>query len=136
MFETNDRGRLLGSPFFPPQEGAHHWAYVTVTSNSEWFSVIHETFYDGSWHAQQILLPSPPYLLGLTSRNNKEERIREIQLISPPWLNGSGAWKMDPLSEVRISGKHYCYELVDGTLYPSELMGKETSVLWRVRGDT
>lgn len=130
MFETNDSGRLDESPFFPPQPGAHRWAYVALTTHQEWFFVTYEVVQDEAVHRQELMIPGPQYLLGLASRGGSEEEVKEVQLVSPPWLNESGAWKMQPLMSVRIVGRRFCYELDDGSFYPSELAGQPSKVMW------
>lgn len=77
MFETNDVGRLEDSPFFPPQPGAHRWAYVALTSNHEWFFVTYDVVHGEEQHTQQLLIPGPQYLLGLTSRASPDEAVRD-----------------------------------------------------------
>ncbi|APF00047.1 hypothetical protein [Pseudomonas putida] len=134
MFETNDVGRLEDSPFFPPQAGAHRWAYVALTSNHEWFFVTYDVVHGEERHTQQLLIPGPQYLLGLTSRASPDEAVRDVQLVSPPWLNDDGVWKMEPLSRVHIVGRRFCYELGDGSFYPSELAGQPSKVMWAGEG--
>ncbi|MFV3314373.1 hypothetical protein [Pseudomonas sp. NY15374] len=134
MFETNDMGRLEDSLFFPPQPGAHRWAYVALASNQEWFFVTYEAVQDEAAHRQQLLIPGPQYLLGLASRGGEGEKVIEVQLVSPPWLNESGGWKMQPLRRVRIVGRRFCYELDDGNCYPFELAGQPSKVMWSSEG--
>ncbi|GLO04425.1 hypothetical protein PPUJ13061_43260 [Pseudomonas putida] len=134
MFETNDSGRLEESPFFPPQPGSHRWAYVALTSNHEWFFVTYDVVQDETVHTQQLLIPGPQYLLGLTSRDGPDEAVREVQLVSPPWLNEDGAWRMEPLTGIRIVGRRFCYELSDGNFYPSELAEQPSKIMWRSEG--
>ncbi len=131
MFETNDSGRLEDSPFFAPQPGGHRWAYVALTSNHEWFFVTYDVIQDEEVHTQQLMIPGPQYLLGLTSRSSPEEAAREVQLVSPPWLNECGVWRMEPLTGLSIVGQRFCYEVADGKFYPAELLGKPSKVLWR-----
>lgn len=134
MFETNDRGRIPDSPFFPPQEGSHRWAYVAQTSSSEWFMVAYEVVKDGEKHSQQLLMPSAKYVLGLASREGDDEAIKEIQLVSPPWLNESGRWLMEPLKKIHLAGRQFCYELGDGRFYPSVFSNESSKIMWQMKG--
>lgn len=129
MFETNDRGRLQDGPCIAPQPGSHRWAYVEKTEKDEWFFVTYETVQDENRWSQQLLIPRPEYLLGLATRDGKDECIKEVQLVSPPWLNESGSWLMEPLNEVRVCGKRFCYKLNDGKFYPAELASKDSKVM-------
>ncbi|AUF95790.1 hypothetical protein CXQ80_08030 [Pseudomonas sp. 02C 26] len=134
MFETNDVGRLDESPFFPPQPGAHRWAYVAMTASHEWFFVTYEVVQDDAVHAQQLLIPGASYFLSLASRSSSDEVIREVQLVSPPWLNQSANWKMEPLRRLHIVGRRFCYELRNNGFYPSELAGQSSKVMWQYEG--
>lgn len=89
---------------------------------------------DETAHRQQLLIPGPQYLLGLASRGCEGEKVIEIQLVSPPWLNESEAWKMQPLRRVFIVGRRFCYELENGRFYPSELAGQPSKLMWPSEG--
>ncbi|MBC3475621.1 hypothetical protein [Pseudomonas taiwanensis] len=131
MFETNDQARLQPSIYFVPEEGTHRWAYISQTSNHEWFYVTYETTDDEEVVSlQQLMVPIAPYLLGLATRDAPDAFIRSIQLVSPPWMNGSGSWLMEDLKEIRSVGPKYLYELSDGKIYPKEFVNASAKTLW------
>lgn len=129
MFETYEQARLK-NPLFVLEEGTHRWAYVSQTSNHEWFFVTYQTVDQDVSSQQQFMVPAAHYLLGLASRDTPEEFIEEIQLVSPPWLNEKGRWLMEPIRAIQSVDQRFCYELMDGQVYPSELLGQPANTLW------
>lgn len=129
MFETHERARLK-NPLFVLEEGTHRWAYVSQTTNHEWFFVTYATFDEDVCSQQQFMIPAAQYLLGLVSRDAPDDFILEIQLVSPPWLNEKGAWMMEPIRAIQAVGERFCYELMDGKIYPSELLVHPRKTLW------
>lgn len=115
---------------FVLEEGTHRWAYIAQTTNSEWFFVTYETVGDGVSSQQQFLIPTVPVLLGLAARDTSEKYIQGIQLVSPPWLNEKNGWLMEPIQAIHRVGERICYELVDGQMYPSELLGHPSDTQW------
>lgn len=131
MFETHDHARLAPDLVFSSKEGTHRWAYVAQTWNHEWFFITHETIdEEGSRQRQQFMIPIATYLLGFISRDTPDAFISQIQLVSPPWLNESGTWLMEPLGEIRLIGRQFCYLTETGRFYPSELVNKPGKVVW------
>lgn len=130
MFETHEPARLPPNPFFALEEGAHRWAYICQTSNHEWFFVTHETSDEEITVSQQFMIPIPQYVLGFASRDTPNAFIREIQLVSPPWLNETGAWLMEPIRAIHKIGERFCYELADGRFYPSDVAISAGESLW------
>ena len=129
MFETHERARL-DTPLFVMEEGLHRWAYVAQTSNDEWFFVTYETVVDGEASQQQFLIPDVSFLLGLAAKDAPEMFIRRVQLVSPPWLNNSEGWLMEPIQAIHRVVESFGYELMSGRMYPSELSGQPSDVVW------
>ena len=132
MFETHAQARLQNS-FFVLEEGAQRWAYISQTSNHEWFFVTYETVDHGVSSQQQVMISTVQVLLDLTSRDRPEQFVREVQLVSPPWLNQKGKWLMEPIREIQEVDERVCYELMDGQVYPSKLLGQTRVPLWSKR---
>lgn len=138
MFETNDQARL---DHLLQTNGTHRWAYIAQTSNHEWFFVTHEYQQEEdpeAWCQQQFMVPVVPYLLGLASTDTSEAFVREIQLVSPPWLNESDSWLMEHIESIRRIGNTYCYELTGGRVYPTEYRDRlnEAKPVWRREGSS
>ncbi|HBO2745107.1 hypothetical protein [Pseudomonas aeruginosa] len=131
MFETNDQGRLPSAVSFAPDAGAHRWAYVAQTSNHEWFFATHETIdEEGDRQQQQFMIPFAPYLLGFVSRDTSKAFISQIQLVSPPWLNGGSSWLMEMIREIRMVDQQFYYVMDNGKSYPRKLINKPSKVVW------
>lgn len=133
MFETHDQARLPSSIFI--DEKTHRWAYVAQTSNDPWFYITHELLQDGdpdTPYRQQYFIPTPQHLLGLISTDTDIAYVASVLLVTPPWLNESGTWLMEPLARVRHIGGTYCYDLEDGRTYPTaySVKSKSGKVVW------
>lgn len=129
MFETHAQARVQ-NPFFVLEEGAQRWAYISQTSNDEWFFVTYETVDQQISSQQQFMVSTIRFLLDLSSRDGPEQFIHQVQLVSPPWLNKKGCWLMEPLSAIYTVDERVCYEVMDGQIYPSELRGLTRDLLW------
>ncbi|MFZ6045802.1 hypothetical protein ACFW0H_06730 [Pseudomonas sp. CR3202] len=134
MFETNEQARVHS--LFSLEEGTHRWAYVSQTSNKEWFFVTHESHQEEDPEVrskQQLMIPTVPILLGLASTDSDQAFVKEIQLVSPPWLNKSRQWLMEPIRTIRVVGNRYGYELENGRIYPAEFRERMSAanVVWQ-----
>lgn len=86
MFETHAQARLQ-NPFFVLEEGAQRWAYISLTSNDEWYFVTYETVDQQISSQQQFMDSTVRSLLASSFRDGPEQFIHQVQLVSPPWLN-------------------------------------------------
>ncbi|OWP72951.1 hypothetical protein [Pseudomonas sp. K2I15] len=129
MFETHEQA-LVQNPFFVLEEGARRWAYISQTTNDEWFYVTSESAGEEGNAQQQFIVSTVPVLLALSSKDGPERWIQQVQLVSPPWLNKKGSWLMEPISAIYKVDNRVCYEVIDGHIYPSELSEKPRELLW------
>lgn len=132
MFETHEQARVK-NPFFVLEEGARRWAYISQTTNDEWFYVTYETTGEEGSSQQQFMISKVQFLLDLASRDTHAQFINEVQLVSPPWLNQKGKWLMEPIREIQKVDERVCYQLMDGQVYPSALLGQNRDPLWSKR---
>jgi hypothetical protein len=132
MFETHEQARVK-NPFFVLEEGARRWAYISQTSNDEWFYVTYEVAGEEGSSQQQFMISKVQFLLDLASKDTPEQFIHEVQLVSPPWLNQKGNWLMEPIREIQEADERVCYELMDGQVYPSALLSQTREPLWSKR---
>lgn len=132
MFETHDQAQLP-SPFFVLEEGARRWSYISQTANDEWFYVTYETACEEGLSQQQFMIPKVQFLLALASKDTPANFINEVQLVSPPWLNQKGKWLMEPIRKIQKVDERVCFELMDGQVYPSKLLGQTRVSLWSTR---
>lgn len=117
-------------------DGTHRWGYVSQPTNNEWFYVTYWVLEDGFQSEQMLLIPSAAYLLGLASTDTPKAHVSDIQIVSPPWLNGKKRWLMEPLRSIRIAENRFCYELTDGEIYPAESIGRGGETVWVRRSDS
>lgn len=129
MFETHDQARVR-PPFIVLEEGARRWAYISQTANDEWFFVTYETLGEEGSSQQQFMVSTIRFLLDLSTKDGPEQFIRQVQLVSPPWLNKRGSWLMEPLSAIYAVDERVCYEVIGGQIYPSELRENTRDLLW------
>ncbi|VXD03986.1 conserved hypothetical protein [Pseudomonas sp. 9AZ] len=138
MFETYPDAQLAAPLGF--QLETTRWAYIAQSNNSEWFYVTHEYLQEGDPEypcRQQLLIPAVPYLMGLIQSDTPEAKVVSIKLVSPPWLNNQGDWRMEKLEQLCAvsgpQGNRYIYVVEGHATYlngctPEELSLSQT--LW------
>ncbi|MCY1391637.1 hypothetical protein D9M71_64850 [compost metagenome] len=143
MFETYPVAQLPETPGFKSE--TTRWAYIAQSRNAEWFYVTHEYHQAGdSQHPcrQQFLIPAVPFLMGLIRSDTPEARVVAIKLVSPPWLNDQGDWKMEQLERLCVvpspMGDHYIYVVEGSNAYLNGCTSEEfntAQTLWHQGGD-
>lgn len=139
MFETYQESRIPPPPFF--EGNTVEWEFVTLSLNLPWFYV--------SWGFRSSAQPSEarvefrfiPYVSLLRKHledSDPEYFVRDIQLVSPAWLNQSERTKMQPLVKLisykepygtGLAKTEFAYEVAGGIRYPIGLdWGKLESV--------
>lgn len=128
MFETYLESRVPPHPFF--EGNTIEWDFVMLSLNLPWFHV--------SWGFRSSARPSEarvefrflPYVSLL--RKHLEEAdpeyfVKEIQLVSPGWLNQSERTQMQPLVRLisfvesygtEFAKVEFAYEVMGGVRYP------------------
>lgn len=93
MFETRPSSEIP----FPEAIGgdSRFWSYVKLHLHQPWFFLV----INGDEGSQIVLSTQREQWLGLPEVY-PDHRIGSIQLVSPGWLNGSSAWKMEPLRQL------------------------------------
>ena len=103
--------------------GKDAWRAVGITTPNEWFYVSYAVFTQEGRFSETVMISNPANeLVAFFDRESKGVSIVGIQLVSPPFLNGSAHWKMEPL--IRIWKKPsdplaHVYEVADGKQYCS-----------------
>jgi len=83
--------RLLGS-------GKDAWRAVSITTPNEWFCVSYALSAQDEGFPETVMISHPAdELVAFLDRGSQGVSIVGVQLVSPPFLNGSGRWKMEPL---------------------------------------
>lgn len=86
---------------------ARHPTLVLTSEELEWFADDHERVLgvvtrhreDQDYTSQTVLVSSTEQLLAFPLEDG-DFSVLEIQLVSPGWINGTGRWKMEPLTEI------------------------------------
>lgn len=122
MFETVREsemkiGRLLS-------EDVAMWPFVTIPLFMEWFVVKRSCLNDGLCMADTVLLQGVRSLLEAMQSYGSAFKIDAIHLVSPGWMNETGEWRMDKLTEIwecedRSDMSSYIFVLEDGNYLPA-----------------
>ena len=79
--------RLLGN-------GKDAWRAVSITTSNEWFYVSYVLSTPKGNLAETVLITNPAgELIAFLDRESEGVSVVGIQLVTPPFLNGSGHWK-------------------------------------------
>jgi len=81
---------------------------------------------DGKLNTRYCILTSVARVCGLLKKQSETDGIIELQLCSPPNLNGTERWHLEPLASVTVSvgessgTQYFSYKTVAGTVYADE----------------
>lgn len=100
MFATDDDAEI---PY--PFPGERRWAYVTRTIHAPWIHVVVRgaSEAEGYGYRQMAFLETIPQLLRLSELDDL--KIIAVDLVSPPYMNGTPRWQMEPLREIWMGGE-------------------------------
>ena len=97
MFMTqNHTEELLGRPFSREQ----FWSRVELAHDDIWFHVSTGYSRVGGKVRRSYLLTKPSDLVALIDETNESFWIERVMIVTPPWMNGTGAWQMSQLKEL------------------------------------
>ena len=108
------RSRLAG-------EGRHAWNYVTLPLNYPWFCLTYRFSANGGY--ETMLVSNAEQVASILDQVGEDCSVDQILLVSPPSVNKSGNWQMDPLAKVwryrrtKNSFSTDVYQLQDGRRY-------------------
>ena len=100
MFRTIDT-EMAGIPGMFG-EGLAHWHSVSRVLNTHWYHVALKIRHDDHFVDTVEFLNDETRLHELTSSQNEDFFIAEVQVQTPPWMNRSKSWRMEKLSSVSI----------------------------------
>jgi len=125
MFGTHDFAEIPIQPEFR-QSGERLWSYVVTRLHQPWIHVVYSQTYvnDGDIYTlREMAFLSEPEQLDLL-RFTPRLKIIAVDLMTPGYMNGSGRWQLETISEVwrgevpKIKGEvAYIYVLKDGRRY-------------------
>lgn len=123
MFETDPEAQLEPLPFV--QTDRLEWAYVVLTMDLPWFHVMYGfRSFDAPGEARTEIrfVPFASDLITYLEGNDPEYFLRELLLVSPGWLNGSGVNQMHPLEKLLSyddrGTEAFAYEVMGGQRFP------------------
>jgi len=117
MFQTHESAKL---PIFWKDVGESLWSYTELMANASWF-------YADCLLTDGVDTVTSTYLLSMSSQINDlinipEITIKSVYIVSPPHINGTDSWKMNPVAKIcagKIRYERYksnieIYELKNG----------------------
>lgn len=91
------------------------------------FFLIGFQFLDGEIRTiEYVIVSSAVLLAGLLSRRNASSGVVDLQVCSPPRINESLYWQLEPLVALSVSigtesgAQYFCYKTVSGRIFADE----------------
>ena len=79
-------------------KGKDAWKVVTLSMPKEWFYVSYSVTTPSGEHTETALITHPAgELISVLASESEGVSVAGVQLVSPPYLNRSKRWKMEPL---------------------------------------
>lgn len=130
MFQTSELERdaplsKLAGP------GQHVWRSMSLTSANPMFWASVTTKNDEGTLQREFVFSSLDEVATLLSEQDDDFYVNELLLVSPPWLNDTGNWRLEPLRKVTIGhnkdrGRIVIYRLSGaGNIYVDHLNDDE-----------
>ncbi|XBV16634.1 Phage tail protein [Pseudomonas putida] len=99
-------------------EGLAHWHAVTRMLRKHWFHLSVVMVGQGKGHEFELMVNDELKLQQVLQSQDEEVFVKEIQVVTPASMNGSGAWRMEKVKGLAIGddqdGDSVCVVTVDG----------------------
>jgi len=99
-------------------EGLAHWHAVTRMLRKHWFHLSVVMVGQGKGHEFELMVNDELKLQQVLQSQDEEVFVKEIQVVTPASMNGSGAWRMEKVKGLAIgddqNGDSVCVVTVDG----------------------
>ncbi len=99
-------------------EGLAHWHAVTRMLRKHWFHLSVVMVGEGKGHEFELMVNDELKLQQVLQAQDEEIFVKEIQVVTPSSMNGSGAWRMEKVKSLAIGDDQYgdsvCVLTVDG----------------------
>lgn len=116
MFRTDDND-LAGLPGMFG-EGLAHWHAVTRMLRKHWFHLSVVMAGEGKGHEFELMVNDEMKLQQVLQAQDDEVYVKDVQVVTPADMNGSGAWRMEKVKSLAIGddqdGDSVCVVTVDG----------------------
>lgn len=138
MFQTESHARhrvmsaLAG-------EDQHVWTYVVLTDHRPWFFASYTFDSPEGNIAKTKMMSSIEQVLDLINQREHLLALKSLMLVSPPHLNDSKSWLMEPLGKIwkgrekTIGHDVFVYDLANGKRYVDWFAPLEVSQLGELR---
>ena len=116
MFRTDDND-MAGLPGMFG-EGLAHWHAVTRMLRKHWFHLSVVMVGQGKGHEFELMVNDELKLQQVLQAQGDEVYVKDIQVVTPANMNGTGAWQMEKVKSLAIGddqdGDSVCVLTVDG----------------------
>lgn len=122
MFATYKQAEIPLGTYFG-DENTQHWQYVEQTLHCPWFYVKLARQNGEEVMISMLLIPSTPAFEQLLGEQGNDIWLKDVQLVTPGYMNGSDCWEMERLLEIsevvedREDSCSYRYRLEGERLY-------------------
>ncbi|TCT07079.1 hypothetical protein [Paralcaligenes ureilyticus] len=124
MFYTYDNAETPMGAWF--EKGSRSWRFIEWSLNIPWFWVtIVLSDGEASW-TDTLMFYLPQDIADLIEQRANNLKAIDVQLVSPPRMNGTTKWSMEPLAEIvsgialETSRPVHVYKCVNGKSYMDE----------------
>ncbi|HGY4899975.1 TPA: hypothetical protein ACNV18_005584 [Pseudomonas putida] len=83
-------------------DGLMHWHGVSRALATHWYHVSVQRFEDGQFRDQTEMPNDEARLVDLLLAQNESLVVREVQAVTPGWMNKSDGWRMEKLMSLSM----------------------------------
>ena len=133
----SDEFCMVGLPGFPGL-GRTAWRMVERDSEDFWYHVRFRIREGGGARFKKLMPSDPSMLRHLLSQRNPEHELEVVQVVTPPWMNGSSLERMEKLISaiVGYDGTGECvllHKVDSGVIYSSSPGASDAGLLTNIR---
>ncbi|MDR6714284.1 hypothetical protein J2W83_003905 [Pseudomonas hunanensis] len=81
-------------------EGLMHWHGVSRALATHWYHVSVQRLHEGQFRNYEEMLNDEVRLVELLVAQGESLTVKEVQVVTPTWMNKSTGWKMEKLTSV------------------------------------
>ncbi|WP_343598564.1 hypothetical protein [Pseudomonas sp.] len=99
-------------------DGLMHWHGVSRALATHWYHVSVQRLHEGQFRNYEEMLNDEARLVELLLAQDESLVVREVQAVTPSWMNKDGGWKMEKLTSLSMghnqAGVAVCILEVEG----------------------
>ena len=102
MFVTVDEAKM-NLPSSLVEQGQHYWTSVQMRLQNAWFLVVYEVACEDEEDRMRatVFVTSSHDVVQIS----RIFAVKQVSLVTPGWMNKSGGWKMESLSEMWLASE-------------------------------